>query len=31
MEKFVFKKTRLNVSDGDGVIAQEDNVDEQLG
>jgi hypothetical protein len=30
MEKFVFKKPRLNVSDGDGVIAQEDNVDEQV-
>jgi hypothetical protein len=29
MEKFVFKNPRLNVSDGDGVIAKEDNVDEQ--
>jgi hypothetical protein len=30
MEKVVFKKPRLNVSDGDGVIAKEDNVDEQV-
>jgi hypothetical protein len=30
MEKILFKKPRLNVSDGDGVIAQENNVDEQV-
>jgi hypothetical protein len=32
MDKFVFKKPRLNVrdSDGDGAIAKETNVDEQV-